>query len=58
MYLFIIHYFSNVWGQLDFILIEINTFIQKGCIKLFNGDSKGIYITKESVSNKCCSFCS
>jgi len=38
-------------------LKEINTFIQQGCIKLINSDSKDIYnVTKISISNKCC-FC-
>ncbi|XDV46539.1 hypothetical protein PO909_014421, partial [Leuciscus waleckii] len=36
---------------------EMNTFIQQGCIKLIKSDSKDIYnVTKDSISNKCCSF--
>ena len=36
---------------------EINTFIQQGCIKSIKSDSKDIYnVTKDYISNKCCSF--
>ncbi len=35
-----VHYHSKVWGQLD--LKEIHTFIQQGCIKLAESNSKDI----------------
>ncbi len=46
------HYCSKVWAQF-FLLKEINTFIQQGCITLIKSDSKtfikcyNIYIFKE-----------
>jgi len=48
-----IHYRSKVGV---FILKEINTFIHQGRIKLIKSDGKDIYnVTKDSISNKCCS---
>ncbi len=36
---------------------KINTFIQQGCIKLIKSESKDFYnVTKDYISNKCCSF--
>ena len=45
----------NIW---DFFVFERKlVLIQQGCIKSIKNDSKDIYnVTKDYISNKCCSF--
>ncbi len=41
----------KIWGQYDFFfLMEINNFIQQGCIKLIKNDSKYIYKVQDFES--------
>ena len=35
---------------------EMNTFIQKECVKWIKSDNKDIFLEKISILNKCCSF--
>ncbi len=50
-----LHYHSNIGVSMSFLLKEINTIIQQGCIKLIKSYSKGIYnVTKHLYLNKCC----
>ncbi len=43
----------KVWGQYDFFKKEINTFIQQGCIKLWQ---TFVMFQTNATVNKCCSF--
>ncbi len=55
VYLFALS-FKRLW-LVRLFLKEINAFIQQGCIKMFESDSKDIYnIRKDYFSSKCCSF--